>query len=346
MKNNIIHNRLFSFILFISLIFSFGCSEGNDGKGHIGGGNGSGGETEPPIVNGDTVLVFQSGFEGYTRIIPYGESTNDDISGYDPDLPYSDWNDLKQNEINLIYFNYAGGDESKRHVKIIDDPTNPGNNKVLHYRAGDYWLNSGEGEEKTRIQLELYRIKGGYKEFFQSVRVYLTDDFNYLKKWQKSFNWLTIAEFWNNESWEKEYGFRISVGIWKEAGANKDLYFSVGAEDVGFKAVWHVNNDQVKVPVEKWFTINYHYKEGNKDTGRFYMSIKPDGEAEQVVCDVYDFTHNTQDPNPDGVTAYNPLKLYTSKELITFMKSQDKALQIYWDDFKLWKRPPQTPDKK
>ena len=322
-------------VLLFAFLLLCACSQGENGPGYVSGGNSNGGELEPPVANGDTVLIFQTGFEGYTRIIPYGESTNSDIVGYDPNLSNSDWNDLKQDEINLIYFNFAGGDESKRYVEIIDDPTTVGN-KVLHYWAGDYWLTS-DSQEKARVQLELYRIKGGYREFFQSVRVFLTEDFNALKKWQKNFNWLTISEFWNNEGWESDYGFRVSVGIWKHGGVDQKLYFSVGAEDDGFQGVWSENNDRVEVPIGKWFTVRYHYKEGNKDTGRFRMSIQVEGEREQVICDVHDFTHNTQDPIPDGVTGFNPMKLYTSKELMTFMKSQNKALQIYWDDFKLWK---------
>ena len=49
------------------------------------------------------------------------------------------------------------------------------------------------------------------------------------------------------------------------------------------------------------------------------------------------FTHNSKDPGPDGVSDFNPLKLYTSKSLIDFMRKNGKTLQIYWDDFKLWK---------
>lgn len=44
----------------------------------------------------------------------------------------------------------------------------------------------------------------------------------------------------------------------------------------------------------------------------------------------------TKDPAPNGFTGYNPMKLYTSKELVSYVKSQGKTLQIYWDDFKLW----------
>jgi hypothetical protein len=40
---------------------------------------------------------------------------------------------------------------------------------------------------------------------------------------------------------------------------------------------------------------------------------------------------------PDGVGDFNPMKLYTSKGLIDYMKSQGKTLQIYRDDYKLWK---------
>ena len=67
------------------------------------------------------------------------------------------------------------------------------------------------------------------------------------------------------------------------------------------------------------------------------MTIQPDGEAEQTVFDVTNYTHNTTDPAPNGVTGYNPMKLYTSKEVVGFMKERGKMLQIYWDDFKLWR---------
>jgi len=83
--------------------------------------------------------------------------------------------------------------------------------------------------------------------------------------------------------------------------------------------------------------IQANYKEGNAENGKFYMTIQPDGEAKQVIFNLTRIMQNTQDPNPDGVTDFNPMKLYTSRQLINYMKSQGKTLQIYWDDFKLWK---------
>lgn len=83
--------------------------------------------------------------------------------------------------------------------------------------------------------------------------------------------------------------------------------------------------------------MDYYFKEGDNTSGKFYLAITPEGERKQVVFDLTKITHNTEDPAPDGVSDFNPIKLYTSKDLIDFMKSQQKTLQIYWDDFKLWK---------
>ena len=70
---------------------------------------------------------------------------------------------------------------------------------------------------------------------------------------------------------------------------------------------------------------------------RFYLAITPEGEKTKVIFDLKKITHNTQDRNPDGVGDFNPIKLYTSKGLRDFMRSKGKTLQIFWDDFKLWK---------
>ena len=278
-------------------------------------------------------LLFQSGFEKGSRVIPV--KNNHDIIGKDNSLPLkSDWvEDLEKDATFRI--EYTGGDSTKRYGAIVPEPGNP-NNNVLKFWLNDSWLADGN-QEKARVQCDLYGIKPGLNEFYQSVRVFLTEDFNTVKKYPKRISWLTISEFWNNEWWVKNepYGFRVTLGIGKSAGEN-DLHFILNAENAGQKEVWKANNEDVKVPIGKWFTMEYYLKEGNQETGRFYMAITPDGEPKKVVYDVTNFTHNTNDPSPNGLTGYNPMKLYTSKELVGFMKSEGKTLQIYWDDFKLW----------
>ena len=115
------------------------------------------------------------------------------------------------------------------------------------------------------------------------------------------------------------------------------MNFILNAENSGQKEVWNADNTDVKVPIGKWFTMDYCFLEGNKETGHFGMTITPDGGSKQIVFDVHDFTHMTKDSAPNGLTGYNPMKLYTSDELVDYMRSQGKTLQIYWDDYKLWK---------
>ena len=240
-----------------------------------------------------------------------------------------------------IHYVNQGGDSSMRFAKIIPEPGRPANH-VLHF-----WLKEPNvGGSKGRIQGNLYG-NNGLKEFYQSVRIFLHDDFKSVRTFPKTIHWLTLAEFWNNITWSQTvpYRFRITLGIGKPVAAESDLYFILDAEDCElfpddrqrYSTVWAETNTDVKVPIGKWFTMEYYYKEGNNETGRFYMTITPDNEPSKVIFDVRKITHNTQDPKPDGVSDFNPIKLYTSKELIEYMKSNGKVLQMYWDDFKLWK---------
>ncbi|MBC7887871.1 MAG: hypothetical protein H7Z13_08270 [Ferruginibacter sp.] len=295
-------------------------------------------------------LVFQTGFEGSSRVITDSKEIPafitpgyviDDITGTDSTLEdKNDWvKDLDNNpEGGQFLIEYTGGDSTQRFVKIIPEPGNPANH-VLQFWLNDSW-HASEGQQKARIQTDIYGIKKGFREIYQTQRVFLTEDFNVLKSFPQKFSWLTISEFWNNEWWIKDekYGFRTSLGIEKPTIAASDLYFKLDAENAGQKQVWSAGDQpKVKVPIGKWFTLAYYLKEGNKETGRFNVSITPDGEPKQLVFDVTNFTHNTFDPAPNGITGWSPQKLYTSKEVVGYVKSKGKTLQIYWDDFKLWR---------
>jgi len=287
-------------------------------------------------------LIFQSGFENDSKVIPTNNEA--DIIGADNTLPKpNDWVSDLDNHPNIGNFNlqYQGGDSTMRFAKIISEPGNP-KNHVLQF-----WLDAPNVEHsKGRIQGNLYN-NNGIKEFYQSIRIFLPTDFNAVRTFPQKIHWLTIAEFWNNITWSQSvpFGFRITLGIGKPVEKESDLYFILDAQDCElfeggrqkYTTIWAETNQAVKVPIGKWFTMDYYYKEGNNENGRFYMSITPEGEKKQIIFNLTKITHNTHDPNPDGVSDFNPIKLYTSKELIAHMKSQGKTLQIYWDDFKLWK---------
>jgi hypothetical protein len=287
-------------------------------------------------------LIFHSGFEPESEVIARGSDA--DIIG--TDYSYEDHNnwvkDLDNHpDIGDFNLQYQGGDSTMRYAEIIPEPGNS-DNQVLHF-----WLNEPNVDgRKGRIQGNLYGNKG-WKEFYQSVRIYLHDDFNTVRTFPEKINWLTIAEFWNNITWSQRvpYGFRITLGIGKPVENEGNLHFILDAQDCQlfedgsqkYTTLWSEINKKVNVPVGKWFTLEYYYKEGDAENGRFYMTIRPEGEEEKVIFDLNRITHNSKDPTPDGVTHFNPIKLYTSKELIDYMSSKDKTLQIYWDDFQLWK---------
>lgn len=287
-------------------------------------------------------LLFQSGFEN-DQVIPRGSDA--DLVGADLNFKEkNDWVRDLDNHPEIGNFNiqfHQGGDSTSRWARVIPEPAKPSNHVLT------FWLNQPSPTQANgRIQGNIYGNKG-MKEFSQSERVYLHPDMNTLKEFTKNIHWLTIAEFWNNITWSQTVPnrFRITLGIGKTLASTDDLYFILDAEDCELFAddsqkytkVWAEVNKSVKVPIGKWFTMEYYYKEGNKENGRFYMAITPEGGTKQVIFDVKNITHNTTDPAPDGVSDFNPIKLYTSKELVQFMNAKRKTLQIYWDDFKFWK---------
>ncbi len=291
-------------------------------------------------------LLFQSGFEPLCNVKEVGSGEEyGDIIGIDNTLTEkNDWiNDLDNNpEIGFFNIQYQGGDESQRYAKIVSDPENE-TNQVLQF-----WLNDSNVEgRKGRIQANLYG-NNGMNEIFQSVRMLLPlDDFNAVRSYPNTIDWLTIAEFWNNITWSQDvpYGFRITLTLSKPVSTESDLYFRLEAQDCElhidgsqtYTILWSNTNTDVKVPLGEWFTLQYYYKEGDDSNGEFQMWIETEDGVESEIFDIIQFTHNSGDPSPDGITEFNPLKLYTSSSLINWMRSQNKVLQIYWDDLKLWK---------
>ncbi len=287
-------------------------------------------------------LLFQSGFEPTTEVV---ESSSDyaDITGADGTFSdHNNWvNDLDNNpDIGFFNIQFQGGDDSQRYARIVSDPENSSNHVL------QFWLNEPNvNGTKGRIQANLYG-NAGMKEIHQSVRLYLASDFNVVRKYPNVIDWLTIAEFWNNITWDQNvpYGFRITLTLSKPVSTESDLYFKIEAQDCElhndgsqtYTTLWSKTNTEASVPIGKWFTLEYYYKEGGNSDGKFILKVKPDDEDEKDIFNLTRITHNSYDPAPDGVTEFNPMKLYTSANLINWVNSQGMTLQLFWDDFKLW----------
>lgn len=280
-------------------------------------------------------LLYRTGFGAGTKIVPIhpASPTSDD------DL-IDEANAAPHPELKGIKFAYEGGDQTMRYARIVEERGNPAN-KVLRF-----WANQANAKEfsKTRIQADVKGVKKGLKEISMSVRLYLPQDMALLKQYPLEITWLTIMEVWNNAPL-RPFPFRVTVGLRKPAKGEGPLRFHVSAQDIDqtdpkkakFTTLWSNLNEQVEAPIGKWMTLEYSITEGDARSGRFFMAVTPQGGARTVLFDVTHFTHHTQDPAPDGFTAWNPMKLYTSRQLADYMRGQGKALEMVWDDLSIWK---------
>lgn len=280
-------------------------------------------------------LVFQSGYEDCVGT-PSDAHTN--ITGADGSLAgRNDWTrDLEGHpDVNGAWIYYEGGDASQRYARIIGQPDKPAN-KVLHFWLGDAYIPYGINALKGRIQASI--DCAGLSEVEIQNRLYLPQDMAVLVDTPMTFGWLTIQEFWNDEV-AKPYPFRISVNIVKPSSA-PGLYLEAKGQtkitgEERWQDVWVALASAWKVPVGQWFTLKTYFKEGNATSGRFTLTVTHGANRSRKVVDVTGFTHHPENPAPDGLTKFNPMKLYAPGRLITPMRDSGRALQLYWDDFRL-----------
>lgn len=284
-------------------------------------------------------LIFHSGFEPNTDTI-LQTSGNADIIGIDNSVSSpNDWvNDLETHpNIGTFNIQYQGGNDTMRLAQITTDPTNPTNNVLW------FWIKyPNVSGTKGRIQGNLYGSTVGFTNLYYSIRLYLPHDLDTLKYAPTPITWFTLMEFWNNPGWISDpYPFRVSVDLQKIGYAPDSLRFGVHGQTSTvpniWNNVWDTTNMSFAVPIGKWMTIEINYIEGDNTTGKFYMAVTPDGDNKTVVYNLTEYTYHPSDPNPDGLTYFNPFKLYTSGATIDAIRNVGKLVNVYWDDFEIWK---------
>lgn len=234
---------------------------------------------------------------------------------------------------------YEGGRVDERMARIESDPVVE-RDQLMEFRLEKANVRDGKAApHKGRIQMNIYENEG-VRQVRMTVRMYLSQDFKWMRDYPGKVDWLTISEWWNNAGWTGEaYPFRISVNLVNQPGAEPGaIHFKVHAQELDLvtrrwnRLVWERVNRDFSVPLGKWVTLEYVYVEGNARKGRFYLAATPEGGKRVVVFDVTGYTQHPDDPSPDGLRHWNPLKLYTSRELIDYVRRHDGALDILWDD--------------
>jgi hypothetical protein len=241
---------------------------------------------------------------------------------------------------NTPVLQFEGGDPGQRRAAIVEDPVRPGN-RVLEFSVTEPNVTSPDGtRRKSRVQMNVYG-NTSLREVYQTVRVRLGAGLGLLKEFPDPVRWFTLSEWWNNAGWTGDvHPFRITVDL-VSAGPGKGLHLSARAtvkpqhDDVWSRLVWHQTDSRVEVPIEQWMRIEYYFREGDAQTGRFMVRLTVDGAAPVTVIDVNNFTHHPDDDKANGLGHFNPAKLYTSRALTDHVRQRGGSLMVMWDDLSL-----------
>lgn len=300
---------------------------------------GAGMVSAPNTAVPDPLRQVLTDFEGPEFLQPSSDGQSELLRGIRaPAPPSSDY----RTDPGSLTIQYEGGNSTMRAARLSAGPDRA-DNRVLGFelRAPNVVDPKTGVAIKGRVQMNAYDTKAlRARELYYSTRLYLGSDFDLLRQFPKTFNWLTISEWWNNAGWLNDpHPFRITVSIVKPSPASPaPLRFrahasvKVAGTDAWNQVVWDVTNEDVAVPVGRWATLEYFFREGNAGSGQFYMALTPDGGTRQVVFHVDNWTHHPDDPSPDGLTHLNPLKLYTSAEVIDHVRARGGKLGMSWDD--------------
>ena len=289
--------------------------------------------------------IFESGFEGTSHVIQYysnGSPNPDeaDIEGLENGY---DWVLDLDNDTILGRFkiNYEMGDTTKSIAEIVTDPIDPLNN-VLKFNINSphitYTSATGDTLQKGRIQAEINNSPE-LKEFYFQEKIYFDPDLDSLRTSPLEITWFTIQEFWNNVP-NDPFPFRVTLNIQKASGIGSNLFFGAHGQTQisqgNWDSKWETIDTTYQVPLGEWVLIETSYIEGDSLTGKFKVRIIDDQNNIHEIINVTNFTYHPNDPNPDGIRSFCPMKLYTSGQLIEGMNLLGANLAIYWDDFKIW----------
>ncbi len=66
------------------------------------------------------------------------------------------------------------------------------------------------------------------------------------------------------------------------------------------------------------------------------MAITVDGKRTVIVDKIGMTTSEEPGYEPDGQTAWQPMKLYTAGKVLDYFKEEGLTMDLYWDDLEIW----------
>jgi len=282
--------------------------------------------------------LFSDGFGPGVEAV-HVDSQFGDLRGSDGAAPgIDDWEaDLEGNGRTgefRMYVEDGGLDQTL--YSLRPDPADP-SNTVLEMHLDTPNVTHAD---KGRVQAVL-RGNPDLREFSYEVKVRLEEGFEPLLQRRGRITWLTLAEFWNDLPGTGR-GFRVTLNVIKDEAA------------VGTPLTWHVHGQEkigdgwsnetghgwshvargVPVPLGEWVTLRARLRDGDETSGLVQIDMVDGSGRAWTIVDVQDRTRHP-DAAPDGFTDINPMKLYTSGQLLRGLDQVGQDLVVLWDDFTL-----------
>ncbi len=288
------------------------------------------------------------------------------FEGVDGSAPApNDWDALPDYGRNLppiwIFNGLTEGMQASDMIASIDEDPLDSENNVLKFTIDE--PNTDNGRLQTNVKYEqdyLYgqpKYQNGLKHIRYTTKLYIPDDFEWMLAsdiedediYNTTYNFMTLAEFFNSESDTYSVGnsFRISLNLHKQ---EYEDYFKLtikgepyvyddmeevwkwGDED------WHVTSTQkigkvssgLDFELNQWLNLDVTLVEGDDNNGRFILKINS-----TTIFDITDNTHHVEDERLDGFHHIMPQKLYTRKTVVDAFTLNSATLHVFWDDFLL-----------
>ena len=289
--------------------------------------------------------IFRSSFEGDVQVVDHTEQAAF-FTGADPTVESpNDFDQLNPPYLTKFNIQYLGGDLSQRAASIERDPEDA-SNRVLRFRLTD------PGDKiKGRVQAQT-TTETGFRELRYTYRMRLGDGWRTLANLPRRSGWFIMSEFWNGPPWTGHpYPFRAHLTLTNhrsvaEPGIYAGLLSETIPRDGEKERIWALKNHEIKLPIGEWFLVEVYIKEGGAETGRFVFRIRTADGGRHTVFDRTGFTHHPENPTPDGIRFFHPMKMYMGRSVVEAAVEGEGALEIYYDDFELFGLPVEFGEEK
>lgn len=288
------------------------------------------------------VLVFCKDEKFILELIFEGTMDNVSITTKNSELVFNGWDELiNHSDIDDISLNNLGAVQYA-FQEIRTDPDDA-SKKVLYAQVIDDDINT---PSTSRAQLSIGFNDGvNLPIYHTSHRMYLHKDIGHLTNFSADITWFTLFEIWNEHvpTWtgDQAGSARWSLSIHKSKGTGQALFWEIDAQftqpqEVIFKPIWGESNKMVPIPLGKWFTLDLYMKRGEGANGRMIIKITPDGEATSTLFDIANSTVYPGHPEIQ-ISTWQPFKIYLYDEYLDWMRSNNKVLAAYYNDYKWYK---------